>query len=69
MTAFMSGKTLSLHLNHSEKYVLHPKCIAWHATVEKGLWTRRLQQRMKEHQDDYKGGDKKVWAVAEHTWQ
>ncbi len=34
-----------------------------------GETTRRLEQRMKEHQDACKRGDEKVSAIAEHAWQ
>ncbi len=30
---------------------------------------RRLEQRVKEHQDACKRGDEKVSAIAEHAWQ
>ncbi len=34
-----------------------------------GETTRRLEQRVKEHQDACKRGDEKVSAIAEHAWQ
>ncbi len=34
-----------------------------------GETTRRLEQRIKEHQDACKRGDEKVSAIAEHAWQ
>ncbi len=34
-----------------------------------GETTRRLEQRMKEHQDACKRGDEKASAIAEHAWQ
>ncbi len=34
-----------------------------------GVTTRRLEQRVKEHQDACKRGDEKVSAIAEHAWQ
>ncbi len=34
-----------------------------------GGTTRRLEQRVKEHQDACKRGDGKVSAIAEHSWQ
>ncbi len=34
-----------------------------------GETTRRLEQRVKEHQDACKNDDEKVSAIAEHAWQ
>ncbi len=34
-----------------------------------GETTRRLEQRVKEHQDACNRGDEKVSAIAEHAWQ
>ncbi len=34
-----------------------------------GETTRRLEQRVKEHQDICKRGDEKVSVIAEHAWQ
>ncbi len=34
-----------------------------------GETTRRLEQRVKEHQDACKRGDEKVSVIAEHAWQ
>ncbi len=38
-------------------------------TVYIGETTRRLEQRVKEHQDVCKRGDEKVSVIAEHAWQ
>ncbi len=35
----------------------------------KGETNRRLNQRVKEHQDACKRGDEKVSAIAEHAWR
>ena len=34
-----------------------------------GETTKRLEQRVKEHQDAGRRGDEKVSAIAEHAWQ
>ena len=34
-----------------------------------GETTRRLEQRVKEHQDACRKGDEKISAIAEHAWQ
>ncbi len=75
-TAFKSGKTLRSHLTKvkdttgipittesSIVYSIPCSC----GKVYIGETTRRLEQRVKEHQDACKRGDEKVSAIAEHA--
>ncbi len=75
-TAFKSGKTLRSHLTKvkdtipistesSIVYSIPYSC----GKVYISETTRRLEQRVKEHQDACKRGDEKVSAIAEHAWQ
>ncbi len=75
-TTFKSGKTLRSHLTKvkdttpittesSIEYSIPCSC----GKVYIGETTRRLEQRVKEHQDACKRVDEKVSSIAEHAWQ
>ncbi len=73
-TAFKSGKTLRSHLTKVKDtipittesfivYSIHCSC----RKVYIDETTRRLEQRVKEHQDACKRGDEKVSAIADNS--
>ncbi len=70
-TAFKSGKTLSSHLTKvkdtipitTESFIMYSiRCSCGKVYI--GETTRRLEQRVKEHQDACKRGDEKVSVAA-----
>ena len=75
-TAFKSGRTLRSHLTKvkdtipisSESSIVYSiPCSCGKVYI--GETTRRLEQRVKEHQDACRKGDEKISAIAEHAWQ
>ncbi len=74
-TTFKSGKTLRSHTKVKDTITITTElsivysipCSCGKVCV--GETTRRLEQRIKEHQDACKRGDEKVSAIAEHAWQ
>ncbi len=72
-TAFKSGKTLRSHLTKvkdsipKSSIVYSISCTCGKLYI--GEQTRRLEKRVKEHQDACKRVDEKVSAIAEHAWQ
>ena len=63
-TAFKSGMTLRAQLSRA-KDKLPTSC----GKVYIGEMTRRLEQRISEHQDACRKGEEKKSAVAEHAWK
>ncbi len=74
-TAFKSGKTLRSHLTKVKDTTITTELSIVYSIpcscrkVYIGETTRRLEQRVKEHQDACKRGAEKVSAIAEHVWQ
>ncbi len=71
-TAFKSCKTLRSHLTKVKDSIpvtTESSIVYSCGKVYIGETTRRLEQRVKEHQDACKRGDEKVPAIAEHAWQ
>ncbi len=61
---YVETLTSKQHLSRVVQYTLH-SC----GKEYTGETTRRLEQRVKEHQDACKRGDEKVSAIAEYAWQ
>ncbi len=76
MATLKSGKTLRSHLTRvkdtipitTESSIVYSIHCSF-GKVYIGETTRRLEQRVKEHQDACKRGDEKVSAIAEHAGQ
>ena len=76
MTAFKSGRSLRSQLSDikdklpasmSSSVVYSVPCSCGKVYI--GETTRRLQQRVNEHQDACKKGDEKSSAIAQHAWK